>query len=152
MARYTVQYQFDGRYTDIVFNEIKNYLEYEGFQYVDYKGEYVFQKGEGWFVAPTFVKVGFSRNLMQLETWLKYSLLPGIFVGEIGLEGFVGAAVKGAMKRAVANIPSIVARYPLMQTNQPVQGYSDSQILNSASPIQTIPTQPPQPIDNPENR
>lgn len=119
MARYTVQYQFDGRYTDILFNEIKNYLEYEGFQYVEYKGESVFQKGEGWIVAPTFVKVGFNGNLIQLETWLKYPLLPGVFIGEIGLEGFVGAAVKGTMKRAVATIPTIVARYPLIQAPQP---------------------------------
>lgn len=115
MARYVVQYQFDGRYTDILFNEIKNYLEYEGFEYVEYKGEPVFQKGNGWLIAPTFAKISFSGNVIQFETWLKASLLPGIFVGEIGLEGFMGAAAKGAMKKAVANIPSIVARYPLMQ-------------------------------------
>ena len=119
MARYVAQFQFDGRYTDIVFNEIKNYLEFEGFEYVEYKGEYVFQKGEGWFVAPTFVKVGFSGNIIQLEAWLKYSLLPGVFVGEIGLEGIVGAAVKGTMKRAVATIPTIVQKYPLPMQYQP---------------------------------
>lgn len=116
MARYLAQYRFAPQNAEPIFYEIKNYLEYEGFEYVNYKGEYVFQKGEGWLVAPTFVKVSMNGDVLQLEAWLKCAIFPGVFVGEYGLKGFYGWAVKGAMKRVVANIPSIVAKYANTQT------------------------------------
>ena len=144
MARYIAQYQFDGRFTDIVFNEIKAFLEYEGFEYTEYKGEYVFQRGEGWITSPTFVKIGFNGNLMQLETWLKYAIFPDVFVGEIGLDSFIGFAVKKKMKKAVATIPAILQKYPFVPQcyqqpvyNAPKQTY--------AQPAYAQPTYAPQP-------
>lgn len=39
---------------------------------------------------------------------MKYALLPGVYVGELGLTGFVGAAVKGPLKRRVAQVEAMV--------------------------------------------
>lgn len=78
---------------------IGQYLTAQGFKYVNYKGENVFQKGNGWLCAPTFIKISYAPDRVRFETWLKYALLPGVFVGEIGMTGFVGAAVKGTMKK-----------------------------------------------------
>lgn len=115
MSRHLAQYRFVSQNAEPLFYEIKDYLEYEGFEYVNYKGEFVFQKGEGWFVAPTFVKISINGDVLQLETWLKYAIFPSVFVGEIGLEGFLGWAAKGTMKRVIANVPSIVAKYAMVQ-------------------------------------
>lgn len=115
MPRHIEQHKFASMYAEPLFYEIKAYLEYEGFEYVNYKGEYVFQKGEGWVTAPTFVKISINGDTLQLETWLKYAILPSVFVGEIGLKGFIGAAVKGTMKRVIANVPGIVVKYAMVQ-------------------------------------
>lgn len=146
MARYIAQFRFDGRYTDMAFNEIKSFLEFEGFEYTEYKGEYVFQRGQGWLVSPTFVKIGFNGNLMQFETWLKYAILPGVFLGEFGLEGFVGSAVKGKMKKVVATIPAIMQRYPLL-TPYPTYTAPTQPYGQPAYPQQPMYAQPaPQPV------
>ena len=107
MARYVNDIPFGGEPSQI-FDEAKRTLEQMGFEYVDYAGEYVFKKGKGVFVAPTFVKLSFIGGIARVEAWIKYVLLPGVYVGELGMEGFTGAAVKGTMKKAVAKVEDIV--------------------------------------------
>lgn len=70
-----------------------------------------FKKGIGALTAPTFVKVSFYAQTVQVEAWLKYAILPGVFVGEIGMTGFIGCAVKGAMKNAVHQIEGMLQYY-----------------------------------------
>ena len=154
MPRHIEQHKFASMYAEPLFYEIKAYLEYEGFEYVNYKGEYVFQKGEGWVTAPTFVKISINGDTLQLETWLKYAILPSVFVGEIGLKGFMGAAVKGTMKRVIANVPGIVAKYSGMQPH-----FSPAAPVAPAQPQMQYPTAPqpqypqyPQYPQNPQNR
>lgn len=159
MPRHIEQHKFAPMYAEPLFYEIKAYLEYEGFEYVNYKGEYVFQKGEGWVTAPTFVKISINGDTLQLETWLKYAILPSVFVGEIGLKGFIGAAVKGTMKRVIANVPGIVAKYSGMQPQ-----FSAAPPVTPVVPVQPqmqYPTTPqpqyphvqnPQYPQNPQNR
>ena len=154
MPRHIEQHKFASMYAEPLFYEIKAYLEYEGFEYVNYKGEYVFQKGEGWITAPTFVKISINGDTLQLETWLKYAILPSVFVGEIGLKGFIGCAVKGTMKRVIANVPGIVAKYSGMQPQ-----FSPAAPVAPAQPQMQYPTAPqpqypqyPQYPQNPQNR
>ena len=154
MPRHIEQHKFASMYAEPLFYEIKAYLEYEGFEYVNYKGEYVFQKGEGWVTAPTFVKISINGDTLQLETWLKYAILPSVFVGEIGLKGFIGAAVKGTMKRVIANVPGIVAKYSGMQPQ-----FSAAAPVAPAQPQMQYPNAPqpqypqyPQYPQNPQNR
>lgn len=154
MPRHIEQHKFASMYAEPLFYEIKAYLEYEGFEYVNYKGEYVFQKGEGWVTAPTFVKISINGDTLQLETWLKYAILPSVFVGEIGLKGFMGAAVKGTMKRVIANVPGIVAKYSGMQPQ-----FSPAVPVAPAQPQMQYQTAPqpqypqyPQYPQNPQNR
>ena len=107
MARYYNDIPFSGD-PNKTFESVKTYLEGTGFEYIDYAGEYVFKKGKGVLVAPTFVKVSFFGAIARVEAWIKYALLPGVYVGEIGMEGFVGAAVKGTMKKAVAQVEQMI--------------------------------------------
>ena len=50
-------------------------------------------------------------NLRAFEAWMKFALFPGVFVGELGMIGFVGFAVKGTMKNAVHQIESMLQYY-----------------------------------------
>lgn len=86
-------------------------LTASGFQYVQYQNENVFQKGTGLLTGLTFVKVSFYGQFVQVEAWMKFALFPGVFVGELGMTGFVGFAVKGTMKNAVHQIESMLQYY-----------------------------------------
>lgn len=86
----------------VSFDKIYQHMITEGFEYLNYEGEQVFKKGKGFWTGPTFIKVQYTENQVRLEAWIKYAILPGVYVGEYGMEGFVGAAAKGPMKKAVA--------------------------------------------------
>lgn len=112
------------------FAAIYYHLLEEGYTYQEINGENVFKKGNGWITAPTFVKVSYSQNTVLLEAWIKLALLPGLFVGEYGLGGFVGAAAKGNMKRAIRWIDQrLGGAVPVVQPvyQQPMAAASESQ-------------------------
>lgn len=114
------------------FRKVRAYLENEGFQYVTYKGENVFQKGIGFWMAPTFIKVTFGTTSARVEAWIKYALLPGVFLGEMGMEGSLGVAAKGKMKRCVPVIEQMLSS----GTPQGVQ--SDAAVTGGPVQDQTV--------------
>ena len=69
-----------------------------------FEGENVFKKGNGWVTAPQLIKVSYGPDRVRLEGWIKYAALPGVFIGELGWNGFVGCAGKGPMKRAFTDV------------------------------------------------
>lgn len=95
------------------FTAIHNYLIEDGFEYIEYKGENVFKKGNGWVSAPTFIKISYSATTVRLEAWIKYAILPGVFAGEYGMDGAVGAMAKGTMKRCTAWIEQTLGVMPV---------------------------------------
>lgn len=110
MARYSKEFPLTTA-PDEIFKTVHQYLMSEGYEYLQYDRENVFKKGHGLMTGPTFLKLSFSERTVRLEAWMKYALLPGVYVGEIGLTGFVGAAVKGPLKRRVAQIEAILTHY-----------------------------------------
>lgn len=95
---------------DPLFKAVHTYLSSEGYEYREYKGENVFKKGKGLMMGPTFIKLSFSPSATRVEAWMKYALLPGVYVGEIGLKGMTGGAVKGLLKQRVARIEAMIAQ------------------------------------------
>ncbi len=122
MARYIKNYQTDKSLQEI-HAALSRFLQAEGYEYIQYDGENVFKKGKGWLTSPTFFKFSYSNNMVHMETWMKYALLPGVYVGELGTTGFVGAAVKGVWKNRIAYIDRILStpRY-----SQSVSGYTNT--------------------------
>lgn len=90
------------------FRQVQTYLEGKKFKYVRYHGESVFQKGIGFWKAPTFIKVSFGPGAVLVEAWIKQAILPGVFVGEYGMTGSVGCLAKGTMKRCVPEVERIL--------------------------------------------
>lgn len=78
------------------------FLRREGFQPCFYKGETgVFKKGSGVVAAPQYLKIIFQGSQVSLEAWIRMALLPGVYVGEMGLTGFMGFAIKKSLKNKV---------------------------------------------------
>ncbi len=138
MARHIRDFQ-TGADAQTVHNAISNYLMGEGYEYIQYDGENVFKKGQGVWSNPSFFKFSYSGNMVRMETWMKYAFFPGVYVGELGLTGFVGCAMKGPWKKRITNIEAILANFarqaPIQQQNYaPVaqSNYDDNatQLLN----------------------
>ncbi|OJU13314.1 MAG: hypothetical protein BGN88_09205 [Clostridiales bacterium 43-6] len=87
---------------------VGDYLTSEGFEYTVFKGETVWKKGKGLLTAPQFVKLGFIGDGVVVEAWLKYALFPGVYVGEMGITGFFGVAMKVILKARVKSIEQII--------------------------------------------
>lgn len=103
MARYVKDYT---HYADpqASFEAVQQYLTAEGYEYLVFEGENVFKKGKGLLVAPRFIKVSFFQDVVRIEAWMKYALLPGVYCGEIGLTGFVGSAGRAPLENVVQNL------------------------------------------------
>ena len=89
---------------------IKDYFSKENFVLKEKKGEMVWQNGAGLLTAPQYIKYTYQNGLLTIESWLKFALLPGIYVGELGLTGFVGAVPKASLKKKVTQIISLVSQ------------------------------------------
>lgn len=85
------------------------YLVSEGYKLVDYNGEQVWKKGNGWMTAPSYIKISYINNKVQIEAWIKIALLPFVFVGEMGLNGFFGAIPKGVLKSRVETVIQLLS-------------------------------------------
>ena len=90
------------------FAAIHQYMTANGFEYTNFEGENVFKKGTGWVTAPQIIKVSYGPDRVRLEGWIKYAVLPGVYAGELGWDGFVGCAGKGPMKKAYAYIEQLL--------------------------------------------
>ncbi|MCL2332503.1 MAG: hypothetical protein FWC54_03320 [Actinomycetia bacterium] len=103
MARFS--YDFQTPYSPEQVNAFLNdFAQKEGFEFTTRDGEQVLKKGSGWVTAPQFIKVLLSPGTVHIEAWLKYALLPGVYVGEMGLTGFFGIALKQMLKGRVQKI------------------------------------------------
>lgn len=114
MARYIKDFQINTDFQS-VYSAINQYLQREGYEYINYDGENVFKKGKGVMSGPSFFKFSYSGNMVRMETWMKYALLPGVYVGELGVTGFAAAAVKGPWKNRIRQIEAILTTSSGMQ-------------------------------------
>lgn len=143
MSRYSRQFNVSGD-PNAIFETARQYLISEGFEYINYEGENVFKKGVGFWVAPRFIKISFSSaNSLFVEAWIKYALLPGVYVGEMDLNGFVGVAAKKPLKTIVDNTEAILMNIGC----QPVMNGGAQLPPQQSAPAPTPQVQaPPQPV------
>ena len=83
---------------------LTNFMVKNGFNYVQYKGETVHKKGNGWVMAPRIYKFKVEGNKLHIESWLPFAILPGVYVGESGLDSWFGIAVKKVMRNFLLDI------------------------------------------------
>lgn len=81
---------------------ISGFMASEGFGYKDYSdGQKVWQKGDGWVAAPQYIRVLTKPGSIKVEAWIRYAILPGVYAGEMNLQGFFAFAIKSMLKDRV---------------------------------------------------
>lgn len=122
--------------TDFIINQpdefvrfiVQDFFSKEGFTYTEYKGEYVWRKGNGWITAPQFIKVDYINGQIHIEAWLKNVLLPGVYFGEMDLKGGYGILLKKELQKSVDALIALLQQ-PVNQPayapqGSPQQGFS----------------------------
>lgn len=114
MSRFEKDYHTNEN-TGVIFEKINNFLISSGYVKETYNGEYVYKKGDGWLAAPKYIKVNnMGGNCIKVQAWMKWVLLPYVFIGEMDFtqNTFAGAIDKSKLKAIVEGIDTIV-----LQTN-----------------------------------
>lgn len=86
---------------------IAEYLEGEGFKYVDERGEMAWRKGFGALVNPQFIKAEETgAGIVHIEAWTAgVSLVPGVYGGELDpMHGVFGAGPKLALRPRILEL------------------------------------------------
>ncbi|RPJ05407.1 MAG: hypothetical protein EHM28_12175 [Spirochaetaceae bacterium] len=88
---------------------IQDFMSKEGFKQFKYGQEQVWKKGMGILTGPQFMKTDAKAGKVHLEAWIKMALLPGVYVGEMGITGFFAFAIKAVLKKRVENLQKLIA-------------------------------------------
>lgn len=87
---------------------VEAFMAREGFSRVRQRGEEVWRRGLGLMTGPQFIKADIAPGAVRLEAWISWAVLPGVFVGEMGLDGMTGAIPKSRLKARVAELERIL--------------------------------------------
>lgn len=80
-----------------------NYLTGQGFRLVDQQ-QNLWQKGMGLLTGPQFIRFESHPWQLRLEAWIKFAVLPGVYVGEWGIDGLFLIVLKKLLKSRVVEI------------------------------------------------
>ncbi len=86
----------------------EDFFNKEGFTKTNYQGEEVWKKGVGLLTAPQFIKITYTEGKIYLQAWLKFALLPGVYLGEMGITGFFGFALKKMLASRVKTLETLI--------------------------------------------
>ena len=82
---------------------IERYLREEGFKLFD-PDQNIWKKGMGWMLGPQFIRFEVDPRELYLEAWIKFALLPGVYMGEMGIVGAFAFIPKRKLKARVIEI------------------------------------------------
>ncbi len=107
MACFIKEYQTNKSREELI-NIINGFFQKEGFQKCLFQNEEVWKKGMGILTGPQFLKVEIKNNIVHLEAWIKFAILPGIFVGELDTKGFIGFIPKKLLRKRIEMFEKII--------------------------------------------
>jgi hypothetical protein len=84
---------------------ITKYLKAQGFK-LQSGDENIWKKG-GSFSNPLFVRTRPAAGAIELEAWIRFVILPGVYVGEFDLEGMFLMVQKRQLKAHVEAITKL---------------------------------------------
>ncbi len=127
----------------VTFDQIRRYLTSKKFTYRVRDGEQLFQKGDGVWVAPSFIKVAYGPNEVLLEAWID------ALGQEQDLDGFVGCAAKKPLKKVVKQVEEILKKPGENYVHVPV---FQPEPVHSEQTAQTAQAQPAAPAVLPSKK
>ena len=135
MSRFKTQIQLNK--PDSFVNYImQDFFNKELFTFTQDGGEGVWQHGQGLLTGRQFIKCSYQNGTLTIEAWLKFALLPGVYLGELGLDGAIGAIPKSALKSKVNNLIRLLTQ-PLpsdMQQTNILAANQNPNISNQPNP------------------
>ncbi len=132
MSRYTNTF-----YTNLTFEEfntiVSQYLTAQGFKQINPNYDQLWKKGVGLLTAPMYIGALYNPQNFSVTicAYIKFALLPGVYIGEMDLTGFFGAVPKSMLKTKVAELEQM-----LNQTAYNKQIYMQQQQQNYQQPVQ----------------
>ena len=94
----------------------KAILVENGFEFQQQEGHW--KKGMGLLVAPQFAKLTVTPQGIELQAWLQFALLPGVFLGEFDLEGSFMIIPKRQLRKVVQKVENAVSPPTIPQVTQ----------------------------------
>ena len=113
MGRYANRIPVSNVDINFVANEVGKYMTSEGFSPYNYKGVNLWKKGVGILTAPQYLQITYFENSIQIDAFIKYPLLPGVYVGEMGINGFFAAVPKSLLATRVRAVEGYL--YSILQ-------------------------------------
>lgn len=107
MSRYVNDLTTKKKGNDVI-RTVTDYMAKEGFRKISQNGEEVWKKGFGLLLGPQFLKIEPLDKKIHIEGWIKFAILPGVYVGEMGTEGFIGVIPKRKLKTRVEQIEKML--------------------------------------------
>lgn len=80
------------------------YILHEGFESVRYKGGSYYRKPGTLVHSPQYIRFAFRTGQMDIEAFMKWTLFPGLHVGEMGITGSFCEERKTLLVRSVNNL------------------------------------------------
>ncbi len=127
-----------GKPDDFIRFVSEDFLRKEGFAPAVVKGEMVWKKGKGLLTAPQFLKLQYAGGMVHLEAWIKYALLPGVYLGEMGLDGGFACVPKTALRNKVNALIALLYQ-PVNIPPQPSQAEASQPAAVPAGVSQPVP-------------
>jgi hypothetical protein len=90
-----------------VANTVRMYLTGQGFALFD-PAQNVWKKGMGLLLGPQFVQFQVQPGKLVLEGWIKFALLPGVYIGEMGVDGLFAIIPKRQLKAKLVEIERMI--------------------------------------------
>ena len=148
MARYHSEFKFEMDPRPVL-EQIHQYLMSEGYDYRDYRGEQVYKKGVGIAQGPTFFKIMAGNGLIVVEAWIKWTFVPGVYFGELGITGTFAAIPKSILRTRVQYVEYLIAQAggvgmaPAVTAQPQMQGYMPGQQpMQQSQPVQPVQAKP----------
>lgn len=87
---------------------ITDFMKGQGFSLYNYKGDVLWKKGMGLLLGPQYVLILYGPDYIEIQAFVKMALLPGVYVGEMGLDGMFGVIPKQQLRGRVASLEQYV--------------------------------------------
>ncbi len=88
--------------------KVEQFLAGEGFKKTGEEGGSVWRKGMGILAGPQCIKVEATDSAIHLEAWIKFALFPGVYIGELGIDGLFALIPKKMLKGRVEKIAAMI--------------------------------------------
>lgn len=120
---------------------IDNFYTINSFKPYGYKGEAWMKLGKGILVAPQIMRASVQENVVTIEAFVRYAILPGVYLGEFELDdSFFLCVPKKALISKIRNLEMQLGFNLYQQMNTQYNNYQNqNNPTNNQIPFKVCP-------------